>query len=155
MRIYCVWTRIVASIPPLPRLRYCPKLSPLSLLSFLLVASLKKKGSSLFSFWKYRCSFVRRIGIITDFRLLLSLSLSCSSPVSLIFLARVGQTFSLSLSSVEFVKATIRRMRSPRSWRELTRLSLCFVCLSFEDGSGSRKEKFVSSRISRRGREER
>lgn len=97
MRIYCVWTRIVASIPPLPRLRYCPKLAPLSLLSFLLVASLKKKGSSLFSFWKYRCSFVRRIGIITDFRLLLSLSLSCSSPVSLIFLARVGQTFSLSL----------------------------------------------------------
>lgn len=81
-----------------------------------------------------------------------SLSLFCSSPVSLIFLARVGQTFSLS---VEFVKATIRRMRSPRSWRELTRLSLCFVCLSFEDGSGSRKEKFVSSRISRRGREER
>lgn len=75
MRIYCVWTRIVASIPPLPRLRYCPKLSPLSLLSFLLVAFLKKKGSSLFSFWKYRCSFVRRIGIITDFRLLLSLSL--------------------------------------------------------------------------------
>lgn len=61
--------------PPSPRLRYCPKLAPLSLLSFLLVASLKKKGSSLFSFWKYRCSFVRRIGIITDFRLLLSLSL--------------------------------------------------------------------------------
>lgn len=112
-------------------------LSPFPLLRF------PEKRPSLFSLPRFRAEtsllFRPSVGIITDFRLLPEPSLPPAS--SLIFLARVGRTL---LRRVSRKSDDTSNTRSRRSWRELTRLPIPSLSLSFLRIS-IEQEKFVIS----------
>lgn len=140
MRIYCVWTRIVASTPSPPRLRYAQTRSTLSLpLLSRCFASLK--NDRLFSLSPFsRGDVVALPSKCRNYYRFSSSSFSSPPASSLIFLARVGRTL---LRRVSRKSDDTSNTRSRRSWRELTRLPIPSLSLFFGFRSSEKNSLFL------------